>query len=270
MQVPSGTTGDVTLLVALHPFGGILDYMFQPWGADLGTRVALRQSPTIATYPRGHWFAWNAYNIHHYIDPWHPESTPRVDDVGFLNSLIANTRNACAAKGINVTTVKLIGYSNGATLAQTYLESGRERPSGVALIAPPPGGLFNPTFCGGAIPNPPAEVLSTITRPDDPLRVSMLIGDLDSMSGGCVAGYRWDTPFWEGDANLYDRLWYAIGLGDTFFEGTYKYAVDSAQDQSLLAVTCRAMNHLLRTGISRNTCNGTNVWDLALRSIAMP
>jgi len=86
VQVPPGTAGDVTLLVALHPFGGILDYMFHTWGAGLGAKVETRRTPTIATYPSGHWFAWNAYNIHHHVDPWHPGSTPRVDDIGFLNS----------------------------------------------------------------------------------------------------------------------------------------------------------------------------------------
>ena len=118
VQVPTGTTGNVTLLVVLHPYLGGFDFMFHDWGADLGARVETRQSATIATYPRGHWFAWNAYNIHHHVDPWHPESTPRVDDIGFLNSLISKTWIACAARGINVTSVKLIGYSNGATLAQ--------------------------------------------------------------------------------------------------------------------------------------------------------
>jgi poly(3-hydroxybutyrate) depolymerase len=270
VQVPPGTRGDVTLLVVLHPFGGILDYLFHPWGADLGAKVARRQSPTIATYPRGHWAAWNAYNIHLHVVPWQPDTTPRVDDVGFVNAVIANTKLACAAKGIDVTQVKLIGYSNGATLAQSYLQSGAHRPSAVALIAPPPGGLFSPAFCGGAIPNPPPEALSTVAEPHLPLLVSMLMGDLDGMAGGCVSTSRWDTPFWEGDGNLYDRLWNAMGLGDTLFEGSFKYAVDTAQGQSLLAIKCRDMNHGLRTGGRANTCNGINIWDLALLTIAMP
>jgi poly(3-hydroxybutyrate) depolymerase len=269
VQVPPGTTGSVTLLVVLHPFGGILDSMFHEWGYDLGTKVETRQSPTIATYPRGHWFAWNAYNIHHYIDPWHPERTPRVDDIGFLDSLIGKTVIACRAKGITVTAVKMIGYSNGATLAQNYLEAGIHRPLGVALVAPPPGGLFDAVACGGTIPNPPVEALWTVTRPKSPLLVSMIMGDRDGMGGGC-AGQRWDTPFWVGDANLYDRLWNAMGLEAPFFDGTRKHALDSVQGQSLLAIACWGMNHLLSTGFSRNTCNGLNVWDLALRSIGMP
>ena len=260
----------MTLLVVLHPFGGILDYLFHSWGADLGTKVAGRRSPTIATYPRGHWAAWNAYNIHLHVVPWQPESTPRVDDVGFIDAVIANTKHACAAKGIHVTAVKLIGYSNGATLAQGYLESGAHRPSAVALIAPPPGGLVSPAFCGGAVANPSPEVLSTIANPHEPLHVSMLMGDLDSMDGGCVSTSRWDTPFWEGDGNLYDRLWNAIGLGDTLFEGSFKYAADPAQNQSLLAIKCHDMNHGLRTGRRANTCNQMNIWELALQTIAMP
>ena len=97
----------------------------------------------------------------------------------------------------------------------------------------------------------------------------MIMGDLDRMEGGCVPG-RWDTPFWEGDANLYDRLWNAMGLGAPFFDGTYKHAVDSGQGQSLLAIRCWGMNHLLQTGSNRNTCNGTDVWEQAVQSIGMP
>jgi poly(3-hydroxybutyrate) depolymerase len=270
VQVPAGTTGDVTLLVVLHPYLGAFDYLFHTWGADLGTKVAIRQTPTIAIYPRGHWFAWNAYNIHLHLDPGNPQNTPRVDDIGFLNSIISKTRFACGLKDINVAAVKLIGYSNGATLALNYLEAGAHRPLAAALIAPPPGGAFNAAGCGGGIPYPPAEVLTTVTHPDNPLFVSMIIGDKDRMDGGCVPGYRWDTPFWQGEANLYDRLWNAMGLETPFFNGDYKHSVDPAQGQSLLAIKCKDMNHFLETGPDKNKCNTLDVWDLALRTIGMP
>jgi poly(3-hydroxybutyrate) depolymerase len=269
VQVPSGTSGNVTLLVVLHPYLGGFDFMFHEWGANLGAKVATRQDPTIATYPRGHWFAWNAYNIHHHVDPWHPESTPRVDDIGFLNSLIAKTRIACAVKGIHVTTVRLIGYSNGATLAQHYLEAGAHRPFAVGLIAPPPGGLFDARACGGNVANPTVEALWTIAQPANPLLVAMIMGDRDSIAGGC-AGQRWDTPFWEGTANLYDRLWNAMGLGTPLFDGAHKHSVDHAQGQSLLAITCSGMDHFLTTGSSKNTCNGNDVWEVALQTLGMP
>ena len=97
----------------------------------------------------------------------------------------------------------------------------------------------------------------------------MVMGDLDNMAGGC-AGTRWDAPFWEGTANLHDRLWNAIGLGTPFFDGHYKNSVDTAQGQQLLAIKCSGMDHFLTTGSSKSTCNGNNVWELALQTIGMP
>ena len=128
--------GERPVIVSLHPLGGNRS----GWAGETDLAAFARDRGAILVIPQGLWGMWNTGEC------CGPASALGVDDVGFLDEVMART---ASRPDVDPDRVYVAGLSNGGLMAMKYLCEGEFDPASVASVAVAPWDLEG---CEGDVP----------------------------------------------------------------------------------------------------------------------
>ena len=193
--VPFSALGQtVPLVIGLHP-GFSTGALF---ASSSGLSSEAWSRSFVGVFPNGTALAWNAGNC------CGLPLQNNIDDVGFLDMVVWTAITDCAARGITISDVYLLGHSNGAMMAYRYADEGVYKPKGLGIAA---------GTAGGFKPGVSAYVVGSM-RPDS--IVVAAHGQLDTnvnFYGGYTTGV--DQPRYDYSYNFsFNRISTLMGSGN--------------------------------------------------------